>query len=71
MSTDRYWINESGCYNPTLAKVIEDENCREKSARNKQVHDAIREIKNILEDRDLQLLDRIQLKDKVNGRLYK
>lgn len=68
---ERYWVNKSGYQDPTLARVIENENCREKSARNKQVHDTIREIKNILEDRDLQLLDRIQLKDKVNGRLYK
>lgn len=67
----RYWENDSGYYDPTLAKVIENENSREKSARNKQVHDTIREIKNILEDRDLQLLGRIIIKDKTNNREYK
>lgn len=68
---EKYWVNDSGYHDPTLAKVIENENTREKLARNKQVHDTIREIKSILEDRDLQLLDRIQVKDKANGRLYK
>ena len=68
---EKYWINDSGYYDPTLAKVIENENSRENKARSKQVHDTIREIKNILDGRDLQLLGRIQVKDKANGKLYK
>lgn len=67
----RYWENESGYYDPTLARVIENENGREKSARNKQVHDTIQEIKNILEQSDLQLLERIQVKDKITNKKYK
>lgn len=67
----RYWENESGYYDPTLARVIENENGREKSARNKQVHDTIQEIKNILENRDLELLERIQVKDKINKKVYR
>lgn len=68
---EQYWKNDSGCYDPTLAKVIENENRRENSARNKQIHDTIREVKNILKDRDLQLLNRIQVKDKINNKEYK
>lgn len=71
---DRYWKNASGCYDPTLAKVIENENTTEKAnekARNKQVHDTIQEIKNILKERDLELLCRIELKDNQTNKNYK
>lgn len=68
---ERYWMNESGYYDPTLAKVIENENSREHRVRNKQVHDTIQEIKNILQDRDLELLERIQVKDKVSKKIYR
>lgn len=71
---DKYWKNSSGCYDPTLATVIEKENFIEKTnrkARNKQVHDTIQEIKNILKERDLELIGRIQLKDKKTNKKYK
>lgn len=68
---ERYWENESGYHDPTVAEVIENENGREKSARNKQVHDTIQEIKNILQDRNLELLERIQIKDNVSKKVYR
>ena len=71
---DRYWKNASGCYDPTLAKVIKKENSVEKAdkkARKKQVHDTIQEIKNILNDRDLELIGRIKLKDIRTNKKYK
>lgn len=71
---DRYWKNASGYYDPTLAKVIEKENSIEKTdkkARKKQVHDTIQEIKNILKDRDLELIGRIELKDIRTNKKYK
>lgn len=63
---NRYWENQSGIYDPTATEVIENE-----SKRNKEVHDTIQEIKNILKDRDLELVKRIELQDKTNGRVYK
>lgn len=71
---DRYWKNASGYNDPTLAKVIEKENSIEKAykkARKKQVHDTIQEIKNILKDRDLELIGRIELKDIRTNEKYK
>ncbi len=71
---DRYWKNASGYNDPTLAKVIEKENYIEKAyekARKKQVHDTIQEIKNILKDRDLELIGRIELKDIRTNKKYK
>lgn len=71
---DKYWKNASGYYDPTLAKVIEDENAKEnliKKARKKQVHDTIQEIKNILRKRDLELIGRIELRDKRTNKKYK
>lgn len=62
---ERYWENGSGYYDPTAKKVIENE-----SKRNKQVHDTILEIKNILKDRDLELVDRIKIKDKRTKKTY-
>lgn len=67
---EKYWENASGCYDPTLAKVIENENSDEK-ARNKQIHDTIQEIKNILKKRDLELMGRIEIKDRKTNKKYK
>lgn len=64
---ERYWENGSGYYDPTATKTIEKEN----KARNKEVHDTINQIKNILADRNLKLVKRIELQDKTNGRIYK
>lgn len=63
---NRYWENQSGIYDPTAAEVIENE-----SKRNKEIHDTINQIKNILKDKDLKLIKRIELQDKTNGRVYK
>ncbi|SCL85029.1 hypothetical protein [Sporanaerobacter sp. PP17-6a] len=65
----KYWENASGCYDPTAAKIIEKENFVER-VRDKEVHDTIREIKNILKYRNLELIDRVKLKDKETGRKY-
>ena len=48
---NRYWENQSGYYDPVVKEVIDNE-----SKRNKEVHDTIQEIKNILKDRDLKLV---------------
>ena len=42
---NRYWENQSGIYDPTATEVIENE-----SKRNKEIHDTISQIKNILID---------------------
>lgn len=67
---ERYWENGSGYYDPTAKQTIQTIE-KENKARNKEVHDTIREIKNLLDDRGLALINRIQLKDKDTGKLYK
>lgn len=67
---ERYWENGSGYYDPTAKRTIQTIE-KENKARNKEVHDTIREIKNLLEERDLKLINRIQLKDIETGKLYK
>lgn len=64
---NRYWENQSGIYDPTATKVIEKEN----KARNKEVHDTISQIKNILKDKDLVLIKRMVIKDKQTKKVYK
>ena len=56
---DRYWENQSGYYDPTATEVIKNE-----SKRNKEIHDTINEIKNILKDKVIILAERIVIKDK-------
>ncbi len=67
---ERYWENGSGYYDPTLAKAISNENTKESKARNKEIHDTIREIKNLLSDKDLELAERIIIKDKITNKKY-
>ena len=61
---NRYWENQSGYYDPT--EVIKNE-----TKRNKEIHDTIREIKNLLKDRDLVLAERIVIKDKITKKIYR
>lgn len=68
---ERYWENGSGYYDPTATKTIEKETRKEIKARNKEVHDTIQEIKNLLEDRDMELVERIVIKDKRTNKKYK
>lgn len=67
---DKYWENGSGYYDPTAKEVLENET-REERARNKQVHDTVREIKNILKDRDMELIGRVVIKDKNTNKEYR
>lgn len=62
----RYWENQSGAYDPVAKEVIDNE-----TKRNKEIHDTINEIKNILKDKDLILVERMILKDKLTKKIYK
>lgn len=71
---DKYWKNQSGYYDPTPASVIEMESANElkrQRARNKEVHDTIQEIKNLLDKKDLELLGRVAIKDRISGKEYR
>lgn len=68
---NRYWENGSGIYDPTLKKVIDNEKKANERKRNKEVHDTINQIKNILASKNLKLLKRIELKDEISGKIYK
>jgi len=63
---NRYWENQSGYYDPTATEVIENE-----SKRNKEIHDTINQIKNILKEKDLILIERIVIKDKRTKKIYR
>lgn len=62
----RYWENQSGYYDPVVKEVIDNE-----SKRNKEIHDTINEIKNILKDKDLILVERMVIKDKRTKKVYR
>ena len=53
----RYWENQSGYYDPVAKMVIDI------IKRNKEIHDTINQVKNILKDKDLILVERMVLKD--------
>ncbi len=69
MAKEKYWENGSGYYDPTAAETI-DAITKEEKARSKEVHDTIRQIKNILKDKDLVLLERIKIKDTRSRKEY-
>ena len=75
---DKYWRNQEGYHDPTLAQVIEKENHVERAKklaierkRNKEVYKTIKKIKSILESKDLELIERITLRDKRTKKEYK
>lgn len=63
---NRYWENQSGAYDPVAKEAIDNEN-----RRNKEIHNTIKEIKNILEDKNLILIERIIVKDKLTKKVYR
>lgn len=67
---EKYWENGSGYYDPTAKKAIDKETTNEK-ARNKQVHDSIQEVKNLLKSKDLELIGRIAIRDKTTKKEYR
>lgn len=63
---NKYWENGSGCYDPVVKEVIENE-----TKRNKEIHDTINQIKNMLKEKDLVLIERIVIKDKQTKKVYR
>lgn len=68
---ERYWENGSGYYDPTATHAIEEESKKERKSRNKEIHDTINQIKNLLDKKGLKLINRIELKDKQTGKVYR
>ena len=62
----KYWENQSGYYDPVATEVIDNE-----SSRSKLVHDTIREVKNMLKDRDMELGERIVVRDKKTKKIWR
>ena len=62
----RYWENQSGIYDPVAKTAIDNE-----TKRNKEIHDTINQVKNLLADKDLVLIERIKLKDKRTKKIYR
>ena len=62
----RYWENQSGVYDPTAKQAIDNE-----SNRSKEIHSTIKEIKEMLKENDLILIERIKLKDITNNKTYR
>ena len=69
MAKEKYWENGSGYYDPTATETIKAIT-KEEKARSKEVYDTIQQIKNILKDKDLVLLERIKIKDTRRRKEY-
>lgn len=62
----RYWENGAGYYDPTAKQAIDNQ---EEPDRN--VRDAVFEVKQLLKGRNLKLENRMIIKDIKSGKLYK
>lgn len=68
-----HWKNGEGYYDPTPGKAIDkiDKKTKRRSkARDKVVTDVIDSIKSILNVFDLELIERVKLRDKKTGKEY-
>ncbi len=65
-----YWRNGSGYYDPTAKAAIEQDGKYERE-RDKNVRDAVFEIKHLLKSRRLSLTKRVVIKDDETGKIYK
>lgn len=62
----RYWENGSGYYDPTAKEVIDKQGEPERNVR-----DAVYEVKQLLKGRNLKLENRMIIKDTKSGKVYK
>ena len=67
--------NESGCMDLTayeaIKKVDREGKKHSKNERNEEVYEAIRLVKNMLRKFDLIVINRIEIKDKRTGKIYR
>ena len=67
--------NESGCMDLTayeaIKKVDKGSKKHSKNERNEEVYEAIRLVKNMLRKFDLIVINRIEIKDKRTGKIYR
>lgn len=62
--------NGSGYYDPTMGEALKSILNKEKG-RDEQIQDAVKIIKNLLKSWDMQLDNRIHIKDKKTGKVYR
>ena len=68
------WLNDSGCPDPTAyeaMKRIQMEERQRFSHVDSDAHMVVTTIKNILDLSGFELLDRIQIRHKKSGKIYK
>lgn len=63
---NRYWENGSGYYDPTAKQAIDNN-----EEPNRNVRDAVYEVKQLLRGRNLKLENRMVIKDLKTNRIYK
>lgn len=68
------WLNDSGCPDPTAYEALKNVQREEKQRwgqTDDSAHMVITTIKNILDLSGFELLERIQIKHKKSGKIYK
>ena len=63
-------VNGSGYYDPTAYEALKSILSKEKP-RDKQVHQAVTIIKNLLKFWDMRLENRMHIRDKKTGKVYR
>jgi hypothetical protein len=67
------WLNDSGCPDPTSYKVMKQIQMEEKRLNRVDVdaHTVVTTIKNILELSGFELVERVQIRHKKSGKVYR
>ena len=68
------WLNNSGCPDPTAYAALKNVHREERiqnEVMDEKAHKVISTIKNILDLSGFELIDRIQIKHKKSGKIYK
>lgn len=70
MTSKNPMLNASGCKDMTAYEAINNVS-KEEHELNQKVHDVIKIIKRLIDLTDLELIGRIQIKDKKTGREFR
>ena len=67
------WLNDSGCPDPTAYEAMKHIQCEEKRLNrvDSDAHTVVTTIKNILDLAGFELVERIQIRHKKSGKIFR
>ena len=65
------YFNGSGCPDPTAYEAMKNLTAEVQAERDEQLHQLIHQIRELASSRGFDVLNRIELRDRITGKIYR